>query len=105
MGKLKEKYKLNKNITEQLLKENGFRNGVYREYLYKDLIVLFITIDIKENWWTYQVCNTDKNFTLYIPYYNRYTGVNSIVENIDKKLNILFRRLEKQNVFTKIKKR
>lgn len=106
MNNIKEKYKLNENISDDILKQAGFRNYTYRTKLYKDLIVLIITVDLSddEKWWTYQVCNTDKNTTLYIPYYNRAIGTNELVEKLDKKIENIFKDLVKESVFTKVKK-
>lgn len=103
MESIKEKYKLNNNITEDDLKNAGFRNGVYRSNLYKDMILFLITIDLNDKWWTYQVCNADAN-TLYVHYYNRMAGENELVNRLDKKIKGIFNNMAKQGIFNKFKK-
>lgn len=92
MNKIKSKYKLQKGLTNTILKEYGFRNGKYRVNLYKNLIYLIVCIDLTDNWWTYQVCNEDCN-TLYIPYYNRLYGNNELVKKLDKKIAKAFNEM------------
>lgn len=102
MDKIKEKFILNKNVTDSQLKEAGFFKGVYRTNLYKDLIFLKITIEDSE-WWTYQVLNNDKHNTLYIPFYNRLTGKNELVDKFDQKIYKIFTDLTAQGIFKRIK--
>ena len=101
MDRIKEQFALNKNITDSQLKEAGFVKGIYRTNLHKDLIFLKITIEDNE-WWTYQVLNNDKHNTLYIPYYNRLTGKNELVDKFDKKLYKIFTYLTAQGIFERV---
>lgn len=92
MNKIKNKYKLKEGLTNTILKENGFRNGKYRVNLYKNLIYLIISVDLTDNWWTYQVCNEDCS-TLYMPYYNRLYGHNDLVKKLDRKIRKIFNEM------------
>ena len=101
MDRIKEQFTLNKNVTESQLKEAGFVKGIYRTNIHKDLIFLKITIEDNE-WWTYQILNNDKHNTLYIPYYNRLTGKNELVDKFDKKLYKIFTHLTAQGIFERV---
>ena len=99
---LKKKYKLHKDVNESLLKDNGFRRYVFKCYVYKDIIQLIIHIDLEEKHWDYQVYDDDNNI-IYIPYYNRDFGTNKVVKSIDKKMNKIFKELEKVKIFVPVK--
>lgn len=109
MNNLKSKYHLRRNLTNDVLKNNGFRSGTYIKDLHHGLIYLVITIDTNDmsegnnekRWWTYQVCNSD--FSLYIPYYNRTMGKNELVLKLDDKIGNTFAKMT--SVFYERKKR
>ena len=46
-----DKYSLNENITEKTLNKNGFKNGTFKCYVYKNIIQLIIRIDTENDWW------------------------------------------------------
>lgn len=100
MNRIKEKYKLCTNITQDKFNKAGFKHHIYKCDLYKNLITILITIEPESDWWTYQVLDADTN-SLYIPYYNRLTGKNDLVTKIDRKVNNIFRNLEAYEIFTK----
>lgn len=104
MEELTTKYKLNKDVTDDILRDEGFRHGTYRCYLYKSLIQLIVYVDMEDDWWSYQVCNTDTD-TLYVPYYDRTHGKNEVVEEIDKKVNKIFGEMAKKKILIKKRER
>lgn len=96
---LAEKYKLNPNVTENLLRVEGFRRGIFKCDIYKNIVQLIVHIDIEEQWWSYQVCNMDSD-SLYVPYYDRrYGGRNLIIEEIDEKMRVIFEEMKDKGIF------
>ena len=45
----------------------------------------------------------DDNNIIYIPYYNRDFGTNKVVKSIDRKMNKIFKELEKVKIFVPVK--
>lgn len=96
-----EKYKLNVDTTEDNLRNEGFRHGIFRCYVFKHIVQLVVYVDIGEKWWSYQVQNTDSN-TLFVPYYDRLYGVNDIVKEIDRKVESILLEMSKKNILIEI---
>lgn len=97
---LEEKYIVNKHATEDILSENGFRHGVFKCFVYKDIIQLIVRVDLEEQWWGYQVYNL-KALCTYHPYYDRGYGKHLELEEIDRKVNKIMRELEKAKILKK----
>ena len=94
-------YKVNKEIDETILKSNGFnRYSTYKCYIYKDLIQFVIHINIEEKDWDYQVIDVC-NESLYTPYYDREFGKNSIICELDKKIENIINEMIKSKIFIK----
>ena len=94
-------YRVNKKINETILKSNGFnRYSTYKCYIYKDLIQLVIHINIEEKDWDYQVIDVC-NESLYTPYYDREFGKNSIICELDKKIENIINEMIKSKIFIK----
>lgn len=95
-----DKYKLNKNIASETLYKNDFRNGVFKRYIYKNIIQLIIGVDVNENDWYYQVYDVDHD-TLFSQYYDREYGKNDVVKELDKKVDKIFKEMVKKNILVK----
>ena len=94
-------YRVNKEINETILKSNGFnRYSTYKCYIYKDLIQFVIHINIEEKGWDYQVIDVC-NESLYTPYYDREFGKNSIICELDKKIENIINEMIKSKIFIK----
>ena len=94
-------YRVNKEIDETILKSNGFnRYSTYTCYIYKDLIQFVIHINIEEKDWDYQVIDVC-NESLYTPYYDREFGKNSIICELDKKIENIINEMIKSKIFIK----
>ena len=94
-------YRVNKEINETILKSNGFnRYSTYKCYIYKDLIQFVIHINIEEKDWDYQVIDVC-NESLYTPYYDREFGKNSIMCELDKKIENIINEMIKSKIFIK----
>lgn len=94
-------YRVNKEINETILKSNGFnRYSTYKCYIYKDLIKFVIHINIEEKDWDYQVIDVC-NESLYTPYYDREFGKNSIICELDKKIENIINEMIKSKIFIK----
>ena len=94
-------YRVNKEINETILKSNGFnRYSTYKCYIYKDLIQFVIHINIEEKDWDYQVIDVC-NESLYTPYYDREFGKNSIICELDKKIENIINEMIKSKIFIK----
>ena len=94
-------YRVNKEINETILKSNGFnRYSTYKCYIYKDLIQFVIHINIEEKDWDYQVIDVC-NESLYTPYYDREFGKNSIICELDKKIEKIINEMIKSKIFIK----
>lgn len=94
-------YRVNKKINETILKSNGFnRYSTYKCYIYKDLIQFVIHINIEEKDWDYQVIDVC-NESLYTPYYDREFGKNSIICELDKKIENIINEMIKSKIFIK----
>lgn len=101
---IQNRFKLNPNITDKQLKDVGFRkfgshSYSYKCWIYKTAIQLKIEIDLEEEWYGFQIYDTDTN-DLYTPYYDRTYGINDIVKILDKKVSSVFKELNKENIFT-----
>ena len=95
-----EKYKIDPNVTESMLRDEGFRHGIFRCYVYKHLIRMSVFVDVREKWWSYQICNADTD-TLYIPYYDRRYGKSEIVIQIDDTVKQILDEMVVKNILTK----
>lgn len=94
-------YRVNKEINETILKSNGFNRYItYKCYIYKDLIQFVIHINIEEKDWDYQVIDVC-NESLYTPYYDREFGKNSIICELDKKIENIINEMIKSKIFIK----
>ena len=94
-------YRVNKEIDETILKSNGFnRYSTYKCYIYKDLIQFVIHINIEEKDCDYQVIDVC-NESLYTPYYDREFGKNSIICELDKKIENIINEMIKSKIFIK----
>lgn len=96
-----EKYELRKEVTEKVLRENGFRNNTFKCWIYKNIIQLIINVDIEEKTWNYDIYDTDANSS-YIHFYNR-GNKNLVVEEIDKKLEVIMNEFVRSKIFIKEK--
>lgn len=95
--KFLNEYKLNKNITEKELYDNGFRNSKYQCFIYKELIKLIIHIDIEEKWWSYSVID-DSTKELYPAYYNTDFGRNEVVKTINYRVKTILNQMVEENI-------
>lgn len=95
-----DKYSLNENITEKTLNKNGFKNGTFKCYVYKNIIQLIIRIDTENDWWDYQIYNVDIH-SIYPPYYDRSCGKHLEVEEIDDKVDKIINELVKAKILIK----
>ena len=94
-------YRVNKEIDETILKSNGFnRYSTYKCYIYKDLIQFVIHVNIEEKDLYYQVIDVC-NESLYTPYYDREFGKNSIICELDKKIENIINEMIKSKIFIK----
>ena len=98
-----DRYEVCPNINEKILREEGFKHGTYRCYIYKQSVQLAVYIDIEDNWWSYQIYNADSD-SLYAPYYNRAYGLNDVVVKIDDEVKKILNEMVKKNILRKIKK-
>lgn len=97
---LMENYKISPTVTDEMLRNEGFRHGVFRCYVYKHLIRMIVFVDTQEKWWSYQICNTDTD-TLYIPYYDRRYGKSEIVIRIDSTVKQILDEMVVKNILIK----
>lgn len=97
MGKF-EKLKVNKNITYKDLEAIGFKRGVYKKHIYKDLIDFVLGVNLQNGEWYYQVLDNNTG-TMYIPYYNRIYGKNIVVEKLDKEVEKIFSKMRRNKIF------
>lgn len=85
--------------SENLPIKHGFyRNGIFKTFVYKDIIQLIIQVDLDEKWWGYQVYNVDTQ-SLYAPYYDRDCGKHLEVDEIDRNIKKVMKKLVKENIF------
>ena len=99
-----KKLQLNKTITKDILKQNGFRGTTYRCFVFKDEIELCLYIDLNDSSWYYQIINISDG-KLYPGYYERDFGRSDVVKKIDKNLENILKEMIKQNIFVKKKKK
>ena len=98
-----DKYDLCEGINEDILRCNGFnRNGIFKCYVYKNMLQLIIQIDIENQQWDYQIFNIDTQM-IYPSYYNRNGSIHLEIDEIDKKVNKIFCELENKKIFKKVK--
>lgn len=95
-----EIYSLNKNISDEKLKENGFKNGTYKCFIFKDIIQLIVKIDIAEKWWDFHVYDVNNHIS-YRQFYDRKYGTNDIIKKLDNKIKAIFDEMTKQNILSK----
>lgn len=99
MKDLTETYYLQGFQSDNLPIKHGFhRNGIFKVFVYKDIIQFIINVDIDENWWGYQVYNVDTQ-SLYAPYYVRDCGKNLTVIEIDEEIEKVMKKLVKAKIF------
>lgn len=91
-----ENYKLKKDVTENVLKQNGFRNKTFKCWVYKNIIQLIVKVNIEDSYWNYEIYDVDTD-SIYAPYYDR-QNKNLVVEEIDRKLDVLLSELVKNNI-------
>lgn len=97
-----KKLQLNKTVTKDKLKQNGFRGNTYRCFVFKDEIELRLYVDLSDFSWYYQIVTSDSK--LYPGYYERDFGRSDVVKKIDRKLENILKEMIKQNIFVKKKK-
>lgn len=92
-----ENYLLNPDVTESQLKNAGFRNNVFRCFIYKNMIQFVMEVDLDEKSWSYSVndSNTDDS---YPQYYNRGYGKNLVIEELDTKVKKIIREMQKSKI-------
>lgn len=96
-----ESYEVNKKATEDILKNNGFnRNGIFKCFVYKDILQLIVKVDVENLWWDYQVFNTNAQL-IYPPYYNKDSGVHREVEEVEIKIKEIIKHLLKAKILKK----
>lgn len=99
-----EAFELVDNISECDLKKNGFRNGTYKCFVYKDILQLIIDVEINkddDNYWGYQIHNVDTQ-SIYAGYYNRDYGIDAHLKEIDQTVNKVMNKLVKAKIFKKL---
>lgn len=102
------KYELHENVNDEILHKNGFnRNGIFRCYVYKNIIQFIANIDIEEHWWDYQICDVDTQLMhtplIYPAYYNRSGGKHLEIDEIDKKVDKIIQEFVNQKILQKVK--
>lgn len=100
--KIEKTYDLDRGVSNDVLKKNGFKNGTFRCYIYKDIIQLIIRIDAENKWWDYKVFDTNTDL-IYAQYYIRNYGRNEIVKELDEKIENIFKEMERENIFIRMK--
>ena len=90
-------YKLYPDITEGQLSKVGFRRNQFSRYIYKDMVQFIMEIDLESETWDYQVYDTDKDAP-YSPYYNREFGVNTVILKIEKKIQKIIRKMQREKI-------
>lgn len=102
MGKY-SKLKLCTNLSKTTLEKLGFKKGVYRKHIYKNIIQFELGINLDEREWYFQVLDNNTG-GMYIPYYNRIFGKNEVVESLDKEVDKIFSKMKRNKVFYTKKK-
>ena len=92
-----EKQKLNRKLTCEDLQKFGFRNGLLRQHIYKNLIDIVLKIDLDNETWYYQIVDNDTN-SLYVNYYNREYGNNELVDQLDKEVEKFFNKIRRNKI-------
>ena len=92
-----EKQKLNRKLTCEDLQKFGFRNGLLRQHIYKNLIDIVLKIDLDNETWYYQIVDNDTN-GLYVNYYNREYGNNELVDQLDKEVEKFFNKIRRNKI-------
>ena len=80
------------------IKDGFYRDGIFKTFVYKDIIQLVIQFNNDEKWWGYDIYNVNTK-SLYAPYYDRGYGRHLVVEEIDKNIEKVFKKLIKAKVF------
>lgn len=97
------KFKVDKNVTADVLTAFGFKtyNGktfVYKQDLYKDLIVVRIHIYLDKLEYEYEVYDR-YNQMLYNAFYNNINGKNNMVaEEVVRNFNDMVNEMEKSKI-------
>ena len=92
-----EKQKINRKLTCEDLQKFGFRNGLLRQHIYKNLIDIVLKIDLDNETWYYQIVDNDTN-SLYVNYYNREYGNNELVDQLDKEVEKFFNKIRRNKI-------
>ena len=92
-----EKQKVNRKLTCEDLQKFGFKNGLLRQHIYKNLIDIVLKIDLDNETWYYQIIDNDTN-SLYVNYYNREYGNNELVDQLDKEVEKFFNKIRRNKI-------
>ena len=98
-----ETFELIDSVSEYDLKKIGFKNGIYKCFIYKDILQFIIDVEINKedgNSWAYQIYNADTQ-SIYAAYYNREYGSYEHIKEIDKSINKVMNKLVKAQIFKK----
>lgn len=88
-------YEVNKNLNDSDLIKNGFKNNIFKCFVYKDMVQLIIKINTKNFSWDYLIFDIDSN-SIYKPYYdncNRENQRSEVVIEIDKKVDFIMNKM------------
>lgn len=101
-----KKYKVNKYVTKKDFIENGFSYSGFnilqcKKYLYKNLIILTLTVDFTEANIEIYTDITYSNGNTY-PLYNEY-GIDKVREEVQIKYSREINKLINQNLLRKVK--
>lgn len=99
-----EKFELIDSVSEYDLKKIGFKNGIYKCFIYKDILQFIIDVEINKedgNSWEYHIYNADTQ-SIYAGYYNRDYGIDAHLKEIDQTVNKVMNKLVKAKIFKKL---
>ena len=92
-----EKQKLNRKLTCEDLQKFGFKNGLLRQHIYKELIDIVLKIDLDNETWYYQIVDNNTD-SLYVNYYNREYGYSELVSKLDVEVDKFFEKIRRNKI-------
>lgn len=92
-------YHVNRAVINNI-NDFGFHNGVYRQWMYKKIILLEVFIDVESLEWSYQVVDVCHD-SLYSAYYDQEYGRNEIAKGITNSVDDVVNKMIQNKILIK----
>lgn len=94
-----EEYRVNKTAVDKL-NEFGFRSGIFRQLVYKNIIQLEVFLSAENLTWYYQVVDVNHK-SLYGAYYDNEYGRNEIAKKVTESVDKIINEMVKNKILIK----